>query len=214
MGVDVIIPLGPAEPLPTDLLDQLAGLDVTLSATTPPPASLNTGLNWVSGSAGRAAQLNRAIAQTDKPWLWIIHADSQLDAGAVGCIQAFCQTTDESCLGYGALQFNDDGPLAMRLNQWGANLRSRWWGQPYGDQALCIHRRLWQALGGFSQHLARGEDLDFVIRARAVGGRLQRLPFTITTSARRYRTEGWLATTLNHQLRAHRLVRQAKRWRP
>lgn len=214
MGVDVIIPLGPTEPLPTDLLDQLAGLDVTLSATTPPPASLNTGLNWVSGSVGRAAQLNRAIAQTNKAWLWIIHADSQLDAGAVGCIQAFCQTADESNLGYGDLQFNDDGPLGMRLNQWGANLRSRWWGQPYGDQALCIHRRLWQALGGFSPHLERGEDLDFVIRARAVGGRPQRLPFTVTTSARRYRTEGWLATTLNHQLSAHRLVRQAKRWRP
>ena len=214
MGVDVIIPLGPAEPLPTDLLDQLAGLDVTLSATNPPPPSLNTGLNWVSGSAGRATQLNRAIAQTDKAWLWIIHADSRLDAGAVGCIQALGQTADESNLGYGDREFNDDGPLGMRLNQWGANLRSRCWGQPYGDQALCIHRRLWQALGGFSPHLERGEDLDFVIRARAVGGRPQRLPFTVTTSARRYRTEGWLATTLNHQLSAHRLVRQAKRWRP
>ena len=214
VGVEVIIPLGPGEAPPFELVEQLNPLTVTLSATMPRPDEMDESIRWISGKSGRGRQLNRAIERSDQDWIWVVHADSRLDRRAVTCIQAFCRRAHWSSMGYGTLQFGRDGPWAVHLNQWGANLRSRILGQPYGDQGLCIHRRLWTQLGGFCERLDRGEDLDFVVRARQVDAHPQRLPFTITTSARRYRTDGWLKTTLNHQFRAWRLIQNAKRWHP
>ena len=214
MGIDVIIPLGPQDSPPHRLLDLLSEFKPTISATRPKPPDLPGHFNWVMAPTGRAQQLNRAIEGTQNDWLWLVHADSSLDPQALGCVEAFCQHAPWSDIAYGKLRYSQDGPFGVRLNQWGANLRSHLWHLPYGDQALCIHRRLWQALGGFQTGLTRGEDLDFVIRSRAVGARVRRLPYTITTSARRYQSRGWLKTTVEHQLSALKLIRQAKRWRP
>ncbi len=211
-----IIPLGPDEPLPLDLISTLTdhAVPITLSATRPPPDCLDAGITWLYGEPGRGHQLNQAIQATPAQWHWLVHADSAFESSAIRVIGDFCAHATWQTLGYGDLRFNDDGPALVRLNQWGANLRSQWLNLPYGDQGLCIHKALWTALGGFSEALDRGEDLDLVIRARRVGAHPRRLPFNITTSARRYRSQGWLNTTIRHQIKAWQLIRAAKRWRP
>ncbi len=216
MSVVCIIPLGPNEPVPEKLIDQLSqqSVPIIVSATRPKPDHCPQSLTWLEGPPGRGVQLNRAIESADAQWLWLLHADSLIPSSAVTAVRAFCAGAGWQDIGYAGLQFANDGPKLTVLNQWGANLRSRHWRQPYGDQGLCVHTELWTRLGGFAEHLPRGEDLDWVIRARAFDAYPQRLPFTITTSARRYRARGWLKTTLDHQIKAWQLVRSAKRWRP
>lgn len=216
MSVVCIVPLGPNEPLPFGLINSLSQheMPMILSATKPCAHTLPRNANWLEGSAGRPQQLNQAIRHSSADWLWMVHADSLISAEAPKIIQTFCAGATWQAIGYGRLRFANDGPLWTRLNQWGANLRALWWDQPYGDQALCIHRKLWARLSGFSEDLARGEDLDLVIRARSMRARFHRLPFTVTTSARRYQSRGWLKTTIEHQMNAWRLIRNAKQWQP
>ncbi len=60
---------------------------------------------------------------------------------------------------------------------------------PYGDQGLLIRRRHYAVLGGF-RPLPLMEDVDFI---RRIGRRrLRPLPCAATTSARRWREEGWI----------------------
>jgi hypothetical protein len=85
---------------------------------------------------------------------------------------------------------------------------------PYGDQGLCVPAAAFARLGGFREDLERGEDLDFVVRARRAGLAVRPMGTGLETSARRYRDRGWLKTTLEHQIAAIRLIRGAKRNRP
>jgi hypothetical protein len=208
--VDVIIPAGPGEQSWRPLLKTLASRwSICISAVDHAPADLPPQIRWVRGTAGRGRQLNLAVANTRNRWLWFLHADSQPSADAIHSIEELARSEDE-LLAYFDLRFLSDGPRATRLNALGANLRSRWLNMPYGDQGLCLPRSWFDKLSGFRTHLERGEDLDLVIRAQAAGLPLKRLKGEIRTSARRYRDQGWLATTWQHQINAWTLTRAAK----
>ena len=83
------------------------------------------------------------------------------------------------------LQFDAVGFAAWWVAKW-ANLRSKIFALPYGDQGILIHKNLLASVGGYPT--APVED---VILARKLGRRLTALPITITTSAEKY-TQGWL----------------------
>lgn len=206
----VIVPVGPNDPTWAGLVAQIPpDWTVILSATKPRPPALPDQLRWHHGERGRGRQLNAGAALSESAWLWFIHADSELEAATFMGVADWCRSRSRG-LGYLALDFLADGPALTRLNALGANLRSRWLGLPYGDQALCVSAAEFRRLGGFREDLERGEDLDFVVRASAAGLPASRMPGRIRTSARRYRDHGWLRTTWQHQLNAHRLIRQAR----
>jgi hypothetical protein len=69
-----------------------------------------------------------------------------------------------------------------------ANLRSRVFGLPYGDQGLLLTRSLYDSVGGYSDQPLM-EDVAIV---RALRGRLRALPIRALTSAARYEQQGWL----------------------
>jgi GT2 family glycosyltransferase len=87
----------------------------------------------------------------------------------------------------------------MKINSWGANMRARFFGIPFGDQGFCIEKQLFETLGGYSETAPYGEDHLFVWRAHKAGVKLNRVPARLTTSARKYQQNGWLKTTLLHQ---------------
>jgi hypothetical protein len=206
----VVIPVAPDDLAWTALLAQLPqGWSIVVSAATPRPSSLAASIRWHHGKPGRGRQLNAGAALAESHWLWFLHADSRLDSAACKGVTAWCAQRKNG-LGYLDLEFLGDGPALTRLNALGANLRSRLFGLPYGDQGLCISAAEFWRLGGFREDLERGEDLDFVVRARSAGLPAGRMPGRIQTSARRYREHGWLRTTWQHQLNARRLIRQAK----
>jgi hypothetical protein len=74
---------------------------------------------------------------------------------------------------------------------------------PYGDQGLLIHRRLYDALGGY-RPLALMEDLDLV---RRIGPkRLSILPALAVTSAAKYRRDGYMRRSTRNIILATRFL--------
>jgi GT2 family glycosyltransferase len=210
--LSVIVPVGPNDDPPVEMLAILpdrSDIERLVSATTPRPNGLPDSVEWLAGEAGRGRQLNRAARAATGRWLWFLHADSRLEPDAWPQVDRFLEA-DHAAIGYCRLRFLDDGPKAVALNALGANWRSRLLGRPYGDQGLCLTRETFWRLGGFREDLDRGEDLDFVVRARAAGVGTRCMGPTIRTSARRYREQGWLATTLAHHRAARRLIRDAR----
>lgn len=214
--LSLIIPVGPEEQrVPRVIKDPEhlpASWEIIVSLTSGSNLTLPERCRRIEGLPGRGAQLNRGIEAAQGRWLWLVHADSRPDDLAIGSIRDLADR-NRPCLGYCDLEFEDDGPRLAGLNAVGANWRSRWLNLPYGDQGYCLRRADIIRLGGFRSDLARGEDLDLLIRARRLGLAVQRLPGRMTTSARRYRTHGWLKTTLVHQFAAVRLIRDARRSR-
>jgi len=88
---------------------------------------------------------------------------------------------------YFQLQFDVDGFVAWWVATW-ANLRSKIFALPYGDQGILIHKNLLASVGGYPT----APLMEDVILARKLGQRLTALPITITTSADKYIAQGWL----------------------
>ncbi len=89
----------------------------------------------------------------------------------------------------------DDAAPAARILEAAVGLRCRLLGLPYGDQGLLIARDLYLRLGGF-RPLPLMEDVDLV---RRIGRRrLVALSCTATTSAARYRREGYVLRPLRN----------------
>lgn len=141
------------------------------------------GAVWVSGPAGRGGQVARGIAASGGEWLLVLHADTVLEAGWV---EAVLRAVERGQSGYGWLRFAAEGFAPRFVAGW-ANLRSRVFGLPYGDQGLLVSRALLESAGGYPA-LPLMED---VALACALRGRLKALGFTARTSARKYEREGW-----------------------
>jgi len=138
----------------------------------------------VQGAATRGGQLRRGAQVAGGDWLLFLHADTVLPVGWAGAVSA------QMALGGPAafrLSFDATGVMPGMVAGW-ANLRSRVLGLPYGDQALLIARKEYEAVGGFAD-IPLMED---VAMARALKGGIALLPLAVTTSAARYRREGWL----------------------
>jgi len=183
-----------------------------LSACQPQPADIELPeqARWLCVPKGRALQLNAGGRQAVRGFIWFVHADTRLTPGVVAAVQRYLEA-DELSLGYFRLKFAEDGPGLTRLNGWAANMRSRCFGLPFGDQGFIVSKTVFEQLNGFDETLTLGEDLDFVVRLQAAGISLQELPAELITSARRYRQQGWLSTTLRHLWLTWQLTRQARR---
>ena len=200
--LSVVIPVGPGDATWHALVAQLSQsaprLQVLLVfATGDAQASDAPGhCKVVIAQAGRAHQLNTGIAAADREWLWLLHADSRLWADALPALRTHLGRSTRG-LGWFRLAF-EDGPWPMRLNAWGANLRARWLGLPFGDQGFVLHRDEAQRLGPFDPALPFGEDHAMVWHARRIGLPLRRIDGTIATSARKYARHGWWRITWLH----------------
>ena len=138
----------------------------------------------VRGSAGRGGQMARGAEAAGGAWLLFLHADTVLSDGWAEIVAAHIASDQRA--GYFRLRFRAEGFWPWFVAGW-ANLRSRLFGLPYGDQGLLISRALYDAVGGFAD-MPLMED---VAMARALKGRLRALPVEVVTSAARYQQAGW-----------------------
>ncbi|NKI35514.1 hypothetical protein HFP89_10080 [Wenzhouxiangella sp. XN79A] len=135
------------------------------------------------------------MAAASHDQLWLLHADSRPSPAV---LRAAGEPVGPDRLAWFPLCFEPARPPAVRLNALGANLRSRWLGLPFGDQGFRLDRDTFERLGGFDPGVRPGEDLDFVVRARAAGVRLARRRPPLATSPRRYADAGWWPTTVRY----------------
>lgn len=223
----VVVPVGPGDEAWRGLLPQLAALPRTSElrlvacraedeshAELATSAALPGDRAWLRAPPGRARQMNAGARATRGEWLWFLHADTRLDDP--GRVLAALQRTlqrDPDALGYFDLRFAGDGPAATAVNAFGAWVRSRWLGLPFGDQGLFLARATFDRLGGFDESLPAAEDHELVWAARRAGVPLRAAGAMVRTSARRYAEHGWARTTLRHLFLTWRQARRFARGR-
>jgi rSAM/selenodomain-associated transferase 2 len=145
------------------------------------------GADLAPAPRGRGPQLRAGAAAAKGEWLLFLHADTRLSPDWPEAMLAHAAQFPDRA-GWCPLRFDDAGAAAEVTAGW-ANRRSALFGLPYGDQGLLIARRLYHTVGGHPP-IPLMED---VALARALGRRrLRRLTCVATTSAARYRREGWL----------------------
>lgn len=143
------------------------------------------GATLLTGPPGRGGQMRRGAAAAKGDWLLFLHADSQLAAEWSASVISHLKD-HPSKAGYFRLAF-DQASFGARWTAAWANLRSRLFELPYGDQGLLIPRALYDEIGGVPD-ISLMED---VALARALRTRLIGLPATLTTSSEKYRRGGW-----------------------
>ncbi len=159
------------------------------------------GARLVTGAAGRGGQLARGADMAEGDWLLFLHADTALAAGWADVALSHIRRHPDQAACF-TLRFRAPG-LAARLVAGWANMRSRLFGLPYGDQGLLISRALYDAVGGYPE-IPLMEDVAI---ARALRRQIRVLPHVASTSAARYLAAGWLwRGTRNLWLLAHYLL--------
>lgn len=133
---------------------------------------------------GRGSQLQAGAKAAKGRWLLFIHADTVLSKDWVARMGAHINANPKAA--YCKLAFDTQG-FAPRFIALSANLRSKVFGLPYGDQCLLISRELYCETGGYSD-IPLMEDVAFVRKLR---GQLKALPITATTRSDRYIKDGW-----------------------
>jgi rSAM/selenodomain-associated transferase 2 len=148
------------------------------------------GVRWLEAPRGRARQMNAGARAARGDVLLFLHADTRLPAGAGDAVRAALADA-RVVAGRFDVAFDTTRPI-MRLTAALMNLRSRWTGISTGDQALFVRRDIFEALGGFAD-IPLMEDIQLTRRLKRCG-RQAALRLRVTTSARKWQTEGAVRT--------------------
>ena len=143
------------------------------------------GAQVLTGPPSRGGQLRRGCDAARGDWLLVLHADTLPDPGWAEVVADHIAASDDpACF---RLAFRASGPGAAWVAGW-ANLRTRLFGLPYGDQGLLIRRRDYEAAGCYPDQPLM-EDVHLV---RALARAPVLLPHRAVTGAERYLHGGWL----------------------
>jgi len=143
------------------------------------------GARVVAAPRGRGPQLAAGAAAALGDWLLFLHGDTLLEPGWRACAERHMAQPSDSpaCFRFRLA----DGAWQARLVEAGVAARVRLLGLPYGDQGLIVSRRRYEEAGAY-RPLPLMEDVDLVRRLP----RPVLLAAAATTSAERWRRDGWL----------------------
>lgn len=148
--------------------------------------------HFITASRGRAGQMNEGAKASRGDVLLFLHADTQLPEDTGRLIEsAFADPTVVG--GRFDVRFDSSSVWSRVISSF-MNRRSRLTGISTGDQALFVRRQVFDRLGGFAE-IPLMEDIDFSRRLKRAG-RIAALRNTVTTSFRRWETQGPLRTIL------------------
>lgn len=140
----------------------------------------------------RGGQMGLGAGRSSGGWLLFLHADTWLELGWAQAIRALGPE-----VAGGAFRLAIDAPgRAYRVIEAAVDVRSRFFGLPYGDQALFARRSVYDRLGGMAP-IPLMEDVDLVRRLRGAG-RLAFLRHRAFTSPRRWERHGVFGTSFRN----------------
>jgi rSAM/selenodomain-associated transferase 2 len=131
---------------------------------------------------GRASQMNHGARLASGDVLLFLHADVSLPPDAMTHIERALADTRTVAGAFRTWHVADDGRSAPWLHL--ADLRSRYSGLPYGDQALFVRREAFWKAGGFPEQPLM-EDLELSGRLRRLG-RITIVKSSVRVSGRRF----------------------------
>ncbi len=149
---------------------------------------------FVVTARGRGRQMNAGAKEAKGDVLLFLHADTRLPADALGPILETLR--DPACVG-GAFRLRiDSSHLIVKMISLLANLRSRFFQLPYGDQGYFVRQTIFEAMAGYAD-LPLMEDVEFVGRLKR-RGKIVLLNMAVKTSARRWKRQGYAFTSLRN----------------
>jgi rSAM/selenodomain-associated transferase 2 len=153
------------------------------------------GARVVSAPRGRGGQIVAGTREAQGRWLLFLHADTTLEPFWSTTVTPFMKNKNNLLRAAYFTFALDDASNAARRVELLTNWRARRFGLPYGDQGLLMSRTMYESLVGYLD-IPIMEDVDIV---RRIGKqRLVELPATATTSAARYRRDGYVLRPLRN----------------
>ena len=145
----------------------------------------------ITGSAGRALQMNVGADEATGDILLFLHADSRIEPESyrkmLECME------NPKWIGGAFTLCIESGKWSLKLIALLANIRSKYFGLAYGDQGFFVRKEVFNDMNGFSP-IPICEDLDFYYRLRKKGSVIL-LKEKAHTSPRRWINEGIFFTT-------------------
>ena len=150
----------------------------------------------VRGPAGRALQMNAGAQIATGDIFIFLHADSRIEPASYEKMLHSLKSSEK--IGGAFSLCIDSDKWSLRLITRLANLRSKFFGIAYGDQAFFVKNSTFQQMNGFAE-FPICEDIDFFKRLRKLGPVIL-LKEKSLTSPRRWIKEGIWFTTLRNIL--------------
>ena len=152
----------------------------------------------ISKERNRGFQLDLGAKNSKGDWLFFLHADTRLTNDWFKKINSFLNGNKNSIY-YFEFKINNK-KIIYRVLEILVNCRSKFFKQPYGDQGLIIHRKIYFKNNGF-RNIPLMEDVDFLMRLNKKKD-LKQLNFPIFISSRKWeRTNIFLQAIKNWQFR-------------
>ena len=203
MSISIIIPVRNEEDAIGPCLDGLSGctdLEILVvdgdSTDQTVREATQRGHKPILSPPGRGSQQNTGAKAASGDILLFLHSDTRLPHNFATHVRDIMQ---QEGIAAGAFQLaiNAKG-WGYRIIECGANLRSRMFSLPYGDQALFMKRDTYFAASGFPDQPIM-EEVVLLSRVKK-HGRIVTAPASVTTSARRWQQHGIVKTTIVNQL--------------
>ena len=144
---------------------------------------------------GRAKQMNYGVQHTQSDAILFLHADTTLPNQAQDLISGALKNGK---VGGGFSRRFDSPSLFLKFTCVLADLRGKWTGWYFGDQAIFCSRVAFEKVGGFPD-ISPFEDVEFCRKLKKEGP-LTLLKPGILTSARRFQAEGPVRRTFKDLL--------------
>jgi rSAM/selenodomain-associated transferase 2 len=143
-----------------------------------------TKFKGIDSPKGRAVQMNTAAAQAKGTILYFLHADSlppkEFDADILKAVGNQFKS--------GCFRMKFDSPhWGLKIAGWLTQLN--WKSCRGGDQSLFIEKNLFEQVGGYDETFLVYEDNDLIYKLYEQHN-FEVLPHWLTTSSRRYHTNG------------------------
>ena len=145
----------------------------------------------ITGSAGRALQMNAGANEATGDLLLFLHADSRIEPESYRKMLEYMK--NPKWIGGAFTLCIESGKWSLKLIALLANIRSKYFGLAYGDQGFFVRKEVFNDMNGFSP-IPICEDLDFYYRLRKKGSVIL-LKEKAHTSPRRWINEGIFFTT-------------------
>ena len=147
-------------------------------------ASAVPGVRVLDGPRGRALQMNAGARAATGDVLLFLHADVELPADALRHVADALADPRVVAGAFRTWTVPDDGPSRLAPLLHLADLRSRYTGLPYGDQAIFVRAGAFARLGGYPEQPLM-EDLELSRRLRRTG-KIRTVPASVRVSGRRF----------------------------
>ena len=150
----------------------------------------------ITGSAGRALQMNAGANEATGDLLLFLHADSRIEPESYRKMLEYMK--NPKWIGGAFTLCIESSKWSLKLIALLANIRSKYFGLAYGDQGFFVRKEVFKDMNGFSP-IPICEDLDFYYRLRKKGSVIL-LKEKAHTSPRRWTNEGIFFTTVRNFL--------------